>query len=592
MIKNDELKNNLKVTQFFLKIIWKRQKIFFLYIILTACLNAGSTYWPIIMMRSLINQLIDKNIEQVIKSIILLVVGSTLLLLISNAVNARIDIINIKLIKEFEAIFGEKIISMDFEDLEDNKTLEAKELSLEPIRQQNALFKFINNIKEIAVSIITIIVLGIVISSLSFWIILIIISIVLLNSFIYKKAQNAQFGFWKVITPINRKFGYYKNLANDYSMAKDIRIYNMKDYILNKIDKYDKESYDGFKNLFLKIGVCQGGIEANVQLQMFFIYIYMLYIVAADKINIGDFTMYISAAQCFASGISRLSNFYIDLKQVCKYLSEYMNFVKILTNNHRGNDLTDDIKKIKIEFRNVSFKYPNQEDYVLKNVCLQINNGEKIAIVGKNGAGKTTFIKLLCRLYVPTDGDILLNDINIMKYDFNEYMKLLSVVFQDYKIFSFSVKENILGNQDYDYMKMENVINEIGLNEKINNLNKRMEANLLRVFDEEGIEFSGGENQKLAIARALYKNAPLIILDEATAALDPVAEYEIYEKFSLLTEGKTTIFISHRMSACRLCDKIAVFSDGNIIEYGNHEELLKKNGLYKEMWTLQAKFYN
>ena len=221
-------------------------------------------------------------------------------------------------------------------------------------------------------------------------------------------------------------------------------------------------------------------------------------------------------------------------------------------------------------------------------------SGEHLSVVGLNGAGKTTFVKLLCRLYDPTDGEILLDGVNIKEYDYSEYMNIFSPVFQDFRLFAFSIKENIvLGNLNDDKDKVDGIIDQVGLKDKVDSLEKGSDTMLFKSFDENGIEPSGGEQQKMAIARALYKKAPVVILDEPTAALDPVAEYDIYRNFDTLVGGKTAIYISHRLSSCKFCDRIAVFSEGKIKEYGTHEELVKiDGGVYSEMFRAQARYYS
>ncbi|MEA4832692.1 MAG: ABC transporter ATP-binding protein, partial [Oscillospiraceae bacterium] len=214
------------------------------------------------------------------------------------------------------------------------------------------------------------------------------------------------------------------------------------------------------------------------------------------------------------------------------------------------------------------------------------------AVVGMNGSGKTTFIKLLCRLYDPTEGEILLNGINIKKYDYDEYMSIFSVVFQDFKLFSFSLGQNVAARVDYDKTKVEACLKEAGFGDRLSSMPEGVETCLYKDFDEKGVKISGGEAQKIALARALYKDAPFIVLDEPTAALDPIAEYEIYSKFNEIVGDKTAIYISHRLSSCRFCDDIAVFHEGKLIQRGSHDKLVAdEDGKYYELWHAQAQYY-
>lgn len=245
-----------------------------------------------------------------------------------------------------------------------------------------------------------------------------------------------------------------------------------------------------------------------------------------------------------------------------------------------------------IEFKNVSFRYPGREDWALKDFSLKLMVGEKLAIVGMNGSGKTTMIKLLCRLYDPQEGEILLNGVDIRKFKQADYLSLFSVVFQDYVLFPFQLGENVAINREYEANKVGTCLEDVGLRDRLADMENGIQTYLYKDYDDNGVEVSGGEAQKIAIARAVYKDAPFILLDEPTAALDPKAEYEIYTNFDKITGDKTAIYISHRLSSCRFCEKIAVFHEGRLIQTGSHEELLKdRDGKYYEMWNAQAKYY-
>ncbi len=245
----------------------------------------------------------------------------------------------------------------------------------------------------------------------------------------------------------------------------------------------------------------------------------------------------------------------------------------------------------RIEFRDVSFKYPNAEQYALRHFSLELKVGEKLAIVGMNGCGKTTMIKLLCRLYDPQEGEILLNGVDIRKFRHEEYSRLFSVVFQDYQLFSFTLGENVAVCDDYDETRVKKCLGGAGLGQRLDELEQGIHTWLYKDY-EDGVEFSGGEAQKVAIARAIYKTAPFVLLDEPTAALDPLAEFEIYKRFDEIVEDKTAIYISHRLSSCRFCDKIVVFHEGRLVQQGTHEELVRdRAGKYYEMWNAQAQYY-
>lgn len=251
-----------------------------------------------------------------------------------------------------------------------------------------------------------------------------------------------------------------------------------------------------------------------------------------------------------------------------------------------------DPKTVVFEFCDVSFAYPETDVMILKNLNLKIAAGEHLAVVGMNGSGKSTMIKLLCRLYDPSKGKITLNGIDIREFDYTEYLKLFAIVFQDFKLLAFPIGENIACSDEYDEEKVWRCLEMSGMKERVEELPKKLKQSIYKLYEKDGVDFSGGEEQKIAIARALYKDAPFVILDEPTAALDPIAESEIYSRFNEISRNKTTVYVSHRLSSCRFCDRIVVFDDGNIVQNGTHEELLEnKNGKYSRLWNAQAQYY-
>jgi len=252
-----------------------------------------------------------------------------------------------------------------------------------------------------------------------------------------------------------------------------------------------------------------------------------------------------------------------------------------------------DANNYEIEFKNVSFKYPGSEKYALKNLSMKLNIGQRLAVVGMNGSGKTTMIKLLCRLYDPTEGEITLNGINIMEYDYDQYLAIFGVVFQDFELLPFTLGQNVAASVEFDETSVLKNLELAGFNNKLEKMPNGLNTYLYKNFEEEGIEVSGGEAQKIALARAMYKNAPFIILDEPTAALDPIAEYEIYSTFNEIVGDKTAVYISHRLSSCKFCDDIVVFHEGELVQRGNHDTLVEsQKGKYRELWDAQAQYYS
>lgn len=318
--------------------------------------------------------------------------------------------------------------------------------------------------------------------------------------------------------------------------------------------------------------------------------------------GIGSFILYQGTTQRFVTAVSNAAADIGRLKDNNRYLAILFAYLDLPNDMYKGTlavEKRDDID-YEIEFRDVSFHYPRTDKWALRHVSMKFKIGDRLAIVGENGSGKTTFIKLLCRLYDPTEGKILLNGIDITRYRYDEYMALFSVVFQDYKILGFPLGENVAVSTDYDETYVRDCLIRAGFGDKLESLDNDPSAKeknslrraLWRDYDAEAIELSGGEWQKVALARALYKDAPFVVLDEPTAALDPIAEAAVYENFNRLTENKTSVFISHRLSSCRFCDSIAVFDHGRLIQQGAHDKLVADTGgKYSKLWHAQAQYY-
>ncbi len=310
--------------------------------------------------------------------------------------------------------------------------------------------------------------------------------------------------------------------------------------------------------------------------------------------GVGSFVLYTGTVDKFVSAVSDLVGSFSELRRNNDYLIELYRYLDLPDEMYHGTLSVEkrEDNRFEIEFRNVSFQYPGSDVYALKNVSFKFHIGQRLAFVGMNGSGKTTFIKLLCRLYDPTEGQILLRGIDISKYDYDQYLNLFSVVFQDYYTFAFSLGENVSASREYDAERVRACLEKAGLSEKLSSLEKGLETPIGRAYQNDGTEFSGGEKQKVALARALYKNAPYIILDEPTAALDPIAEAEVYSKFNEIVGDRTAIYISHRLSSCRFADKILVFHDGQIVQQGSHDLLVQDTaGKYYELWNAQAHYY-
>ena len=392
---------------------------------------------------------------------------------------------------------------------------------------------------------------------------------------------------------VENRIMYLLNLVLfDRRVPKVARIYDMGDMLMRNLEKNHGASMEYFDRWISgerRIDVGTSAVNAVFTAAS---YALVAVKVLAGAITVGAFTQYAGALAQFGAAYTALVSNNGDLRQCCSYLQEFLDFMDMEDPRPAGSIPVEkrDDGQFELAFEHVSFRYPGTDAWVLRDVNLKIDTLGKLAVVGPNGAGKTTFIKLLCRLYDPTEGRITLNGVDIRKYDEEEYRDLFGVVFQDFKLFAFPVWENLAAGYDRDDARLWKALSQAGADDLVRDWPEGLETRLYKDLGD-GVMVSGGEAQKLALARALYKDAPVVILDEPTAALDPISEAEVYAGFDRMVEGRTAIYISHRMSSCRFCDDIIVFDGGRVVERGSHEELLAERGLYAQLWDAQASYY-
>lgn len=396
---------------------------------------------------------------------------------------------------------------------------------------------------------------------------------------------------------LGNRYGFFSDMAlSDRDRASDIRMYNQQDIC----DSYASSDMPFSANgPFAKLAWGRGGVLMIVSASVSVLFTAAAYLFVCCKALAGAFgagsvVQYVAALTALSGHLTELLNQSSIARSNAPFLQDLFAFLDTPNEMYQGSLTTEkrSDRKYEIEFRDVSFRYPGTENWALRHLSVKFEIGKKLAVVGPNGSGKTTFIKLLCRLYDPTEGEILLNGIDIRKYNYREYMDVFSVVFQDFQLLAFSLGQNVAAAPEYDRARAEKALRQAGFGDRLKALPLGTETSLFRDFDENGVEVSGGEGQKIAIARALYKDAPFLILDEPTAALDPIAEAEIYEKLNDMVGDKTAIYISHRLSSCKFCDEIVVFDAGKIIQQGAHEALLAdESGEYAQLWNAQAQYY-
>ena len=394
----------------------------------------------------------------------------------------------------------------------------------------------------------------------------------------------------------NRLFGHFGFIGQDKERSVDIRMNNQQRLVsaywkTNSsfgVDGPFGKAARGKMGVYASLGVCITTLVTG------FIYVFTCLKAWGGAFDVGSITQYVGAATAMVTNVFALTDLLGIMKTNTPYLEKTFEFLDIPNAMYQGSLTTEKRadRQYEVEFKDVSFKYPGSDIWALRHVNMKFKVGKRLAIVGENGSGKTTFIKLLCRLYDPQEGQILLNGIDIRKYRYDDYMSIFSVVFHDFRLLCQPLGNNVAGSIEYDRERVEKALIDAGFGDRLATMEKGLDTMIYKNLTEDGVDVSGGEAQKIAIARALYKDAPFIILDEPTAALDPIAEAEIYGKFDEIAGDKTAIYISHRLSSCKFCDEIAVFHDGGVIQRGTHTELVAdESGKYHELWNAQAQYY-
>ena len=583
-------------------------------IIFSKIINVTGKYVPIVFGSIILDALVQhKPFEEILRYALIMISIAAFTSLVYWGLNHLIAVNGSVIGEKVDQMFCEKSFVIDYDILEKRETLDKIKKAQDGMNARgdfsafSAYFaSFIEHALSIIYSIILLVPLfipkasvmsgflpGLLNKGYSFLILIFMLALsIVISAIVKQKEARLQHELFERNVQTNREYGYFYSLIFDYANGKYVRLYKSQPLIEKKMNKIVQYLEDSFKYMFT---------TANKnQLPVFFVncllqivsYLYVGLKAIYGMISIGSALKYISAYANLVESVSGIFYSWIEINVKAEYLSYFYDFMEIQNKQYEGTIPTEkrDDNEFEIEFRDVSFRYPNTENFVLRHVNQKIKIGTKTAVVGKNGAGKTTFIKLLCRLYEPTEGQILLNGVDIRYYDYKDYSRIFSVVFQDFNLFSFSIAQNVACDKDFDEQKVTDCLERAGFGERLKTMPDGIGTNIYQMEDN-GVEISGGEAQKIAIARALYKDAPFVILDEPTSALDPVAEYEIYQHFDKMVQGKTSIYISHRMSSCRFCDKILVFDQGQIVEEGNHEELMAGDGLYSKLWNAQAQYY-
>lgn len=587
------MREKYKTLKFFLKLVKDLQPRLF---ILRGIYSLFKTLEILLIMYipSIIIMMLSKNLSYKMVSIYV-IAGMTILLMLRTAnklLNRNAVLMETKFFQSLIRDISNKIVSVPFSQVEDSEFVAKKEEALFPIRTQGTINLLFNIIPTLVQA--SIILLSVLSILLVYEPILMIYSVILagLGFGLCRKLVNIEAQTALDTARQNKEYVYYLRTIRSPEISKDVRIYKMQPFILNKINSlfdfyikngkklYNSREYRGLINQIISV------------ILIGLIYVHLIIRASASLISGSTFILLVNASINFNSQINVFLSELLMLNQQLIYLKPLKEFYELTeARKPTGNIILKD-KIRSIEFKDVYFRYPKTDRDVLAGCSFKIEENQNLSIVGRNGSGKTTIIKLLARLYSPQSGEIFVNGVNIKEYEEKSYLKQLSIIFQDFKIFAFSLKENIILNSDFDDDKFNQSIDKSELTKELDVLPNGVDTKLSKGYEEEGVvSLSKGQEQKLVIARSIYQDGSLLILDEPTASLEPIAEEEVYKHFQSVTQGKLAIFISHRLSSCRFSDKIIYLSDGRVSEWGNHNELMTLNKEYAALFNLQASKY-
>lgn len=610
MSKKEMIKTNLRG----LKLVYSSLSIPKIFVILFIVFDVMYNYWGLFFASHLIDDLVLRvERERILGDFLGLTVGNGILYFAMCVVIKFYFYGGSMIWEDANHELNKKLMSMDYEYME-SETIQNKRRDIDNMAREhgcglNMLFwtatPFVERLLQLVVA--GIITVQLFVKCLTAYktqewkgILIVLSFVAFLIIFLYvnqRMTQKIQAKINKSVEerlPYTRKYDFY---VDEYigreECGKTVRLFNQQSLLSETLNEiFKKVSKLLSRQTILEARMNQWAEGINVLISGM---IYLLLGIMALKrvISVGSICLYAGCITNFLWHFQKWNQQVSLLKMNTKYVKQYLDFMDIKNKKYEGTlpvEKRDD-DKFMIEFENVSFHYPGSEKNVLENFSIRFNIGERLAVVGRNGSGKTTFIKLLCRLYDPTEGRILLNGIDIKKYDYKEYLSLFSVVFQDFQIPAFTLGQAVAASQEYDEEHVNDAVKKAGLSSLAARMPYGNETYLTKEFDKTGVNISGGEAQKLAIARALYHDTPFVILDEPTAALDPISEYEVYAKFDELIGTKTAVYISHRLSSCQFCNDILVIDDGKAVQRGSHEKLIDEEGLYAKLWKTQAKYY-
>lgn len=587
-----KIKNTFFSVKFSFSLLWKNQKTLILYVVGLELLKLINVFVLILFPKYLLDNLSNGNIDKALIIVVLFSIYSLIYSVLNTILNNKRANSSLKNNICTQTILAEKMAGLRYEQMEETENLERYEMAKKCIEKGNAELCLRNSFSIIS-SIIVIMGVVYVLHGMPWYITLVVLAVIAVNT--VGNIVNAKYAYKEMTeeTPTERKLYYLRGRLMNKEYAKEIRLFSLKNFIYKKTVEVIEDFFDINVKYEKKYNKTLVWTYIASGVQYVAVYIYNIVMLFKGRLTIGNFSMNISALFQFGTALNDVFSQTINLMEQAIYINSLKKFLE-MENSNKGTEPISIEKEFEIRFENVSFSYPGSDKNALENVNVVIKSGERLSIVGENGAGKSTFIKLVLGLYKPTAGKIYFNGKDVESILPEDYNKMFAAVMQDYNIYGFSVLENIDFKEncsERERVKALDSVKLMGLEEVIGSLSEKENTYITQRYSENGIELSGGEYQRIALSRAIYRAAKIIILDEPTSALSPQNEYQIYHRFNDIVRDKTVLFISHRMSSCTICDRILVFSDGKITESGSHSELMKNNSRYKEMFEKQASMY-
>lgn len=579
----------MKTTIRFMHLAWSIYPQLFFLLTFSALIQSISSLFTVYALAYMMDVLEKGLMDQSVKTILCITIIEGVFFLLKRIMKAKMETAKERMNERVNQKISDKIMTLPFACLEDTHYVQLKNDAIMGMNNMGAVYTFFDGFTGFATNTVVILTLSVVLFQFDRRLVAVLAIGVLCTLAVTMIATKQNVEVFKKLLPINFKYGYYLDTLLSPSLAKDFRLYSVYDVMDSQLHTYVGEMGKYFRKTVTRSGMFDTAVSCIRYGCMGIIYTLVGMETIQRNLPVSQFTLITTSAISFSSAISAMIIAGSGFTRGVEYVKPVLEFMDMQETCKEGDKELQEVETI--TFEHVTFHYPHTKTNVLEDVSFTIHKHEKISIVGLNGAGKTTIVKLLCKLYPCDSGEIKINGINIYAYTNTSYMQQISSVFQDYKLFNYSIRENV--QPDMSKEKCKEVLKETGVYDVVEKLPAGMESSIGKSYDENGVELSGGQLQKIAIARAVSKPSQILILDEPTSALDPKSEADIYENFNRLAKDKTALYISHRMSSSMFCDKILVLNKGKVEAFAPHKELMKDtDSLYYKLFSTQALNYS